>query len=61
VQRLDALLLVNDDTVIAAVRAVVGVAAGIGPFPDVVALEIGAGRQDDIGEAGLGAPPAVLG
>ena len=48
--RLDRRRLEHDDAVIELLLAVMAVAAEARPFADVGALEIGAGRQDDVGE-----------
>ena len=59
-ERLDALLLTDDDAVVVARVRVRGVAAAGGELAEVVALEVGAGRQDDVGHAGLAVVPDVL-
>src|SRR4030042_4297970 len=59
-KRVDALMLVDNDAVIAGVGAVMGIAAGIGPLSYVIALEVSAGGKDNIRQMRFGAPPAVL-
>src|SRR4030042_3691969 len=59
-KRGDAPMLVNNDTVIAGVGAVMGIAAGISPLSYIIALECGAGGKDNICQLRFGAPPAVL-
>src|SRR5665647_2800225 len=59
-ERLDALLLENDDAVVG-LRVVVGdVARAVAELADVPALEVGAGGQDDVGELGLALHPDRL-
>src|SRR5215831_20785949 len=52
--------LENDDAVVELLLAMMAVAAEAGPFADVDALEIGAGRQDDVGELRLALEPDRL-
>ena len=59
-QRLDAFVLQHDDAVVDLHLRVMGIAADVGPFADVPALEVGAGRQDDVGELGLALHPDRL-
>ncbi len=59
-QRLDGLVLQRDDAVVAHLRAVGHVAVGQAPLADVPALEVGAGREDDVGELGLALHPDGL-
>ena len=51
----------DDDAVIDAVEAVLQVAAAGAPFADVVALEVGAGGQDHVGELRLAFHPDATG
>ncbi len=59
-QRLDALLLQHDHAVVGLGAGVRDVARAVGELADVPALEVGAGRQDDVGEAGLALEPDGL-
>ena len=59
-QRLDALLLADDDAPVVADLGMGGVAAADGPLAEVVPLEVRAGRQDDVGVLRLTAKPTVL-
>ena len=59
-ERLDALLLEHDEPVVRLVVAV-GVVTGVArPLADVPALEVGAGREDDVGELRLTLEPDGL-
>ena len=59
-QRLDALLLQHDHPVVGLGAGVRDVARAVGELADVPALEVGAGRQDDIGEASFTLEPDGL-
>ena len=59
-ERLDRLRLEDDDAVVELLLAVMAVAAEARPFRDVGALEIGAGRQDHVGELRLALEPDRL-
>ena len=59
-QRLDRRRLEDDDAVVELLLAVMAVAAEPRPFADVDALEIGAGRQDHVGELRLALEPDRL-
>ncbi len=59
-QRLNAFLLTDNDAPVVADLSVSGVAAAHGPFAQIIALQVCAGGEDDIGVSGFAAPPAVL-
>ena len=59
-QRLDALLLEHNDSVVGEQIRIRDVARAVGSLADVKALEVGAGRQDDVGELGLPFEPNGL-
>ena len=53
-------MLHEDDTVVALVEAMLDVPAAVGEFAHIPSLEVGAGRQDDIGKLGLTFKPDGL-
>ena len=59
-QRFDAFMLQYGHPMVALVETVLDNAAAIGEFADVPTFEIGAGRQDDVGEFGLALEPDRL-
>ncbi len=59
-ERLDALLLEDDEPVVAGVGPRGAGPGGARPLPDVPALEVGARRQDDVGEPRLSLEPDRL-
>ena len=59
-ERLDALLLEDDHAVVGLVVVVRDVARAVAELAHVPALEVGAGRQDDVGELGLALHPDGL-
>ena len=59
-ERLDALLLQGDHAVVGLDEVVRDVARAVAELAHVPALEVGAGRQDDVGELGLALEPDRL-
>ena len=59
-KRLDRRRLEDDDAVIELLLAMMAIAAESGPFADIDALEIGAGRQDNVGELRFALEPDRL-